>query len=478
MNQHNSGGENFQTQTGKDNTNFFGGVHHHGPQPEKLAPLYDIPADLGSENFVGREDDLARLHELLQDSNRVAIAAATGMGGVGKTELAWQYAVRHRDLDSYPAGIWWLYVREQNLAVQVLGKAQRMQMKLPEGLDGEALVQACYEHWAKTTEGNGLLVLDDLPDYARVRELLPQNPRLKVLMTSRVEFGSPVRCLALKVLRPEKALELLQKIVGLERTGAELAEAETLCSWLGYLPLGIELVGRYLAAKSDLTLSEMQRRLEQQKLDARALKLPEELQGKARPYENLNAAFELSWQTLPESARQLACCLSLFALAPIDWSLVQSCLPDCDPETLEDLRDNWLIKLHLLERTQANTYQLHQLLRQFFAAQCVNRADITTLQTAFATTLTEIAKTIPQTVTLSDIARVKDRIPHLEAATEYVRHLPEDDFAQLWSFTGLARFYQGQSLWQSAEQWSKACLTYAEQHLARLYPSRLRSTRG
>ncbi len=66
---------------------------------------------------MGREKELACLHELLQGSERVAIAAATGMGGVGKTELAWQYAVSHRDLGSYPAGIWWLYVREQNLAV-------------------------------------------------------------------------------------------------------------------------------------------------------------------------------------------------------------------------------------------------------------------------------------------------------------------------------------------------------------------------
>jgi tetratricopeptide (TPR) repeat protein len=466
VNQYNAGGENFQTKTGDDNTNFFGGTHYHVPE-QSVSVLYDIPSELGSQTFVGREEELTQLHNLLQDTNRVAIAAATGMGGVGKTELAWQYAVQRRG--SYPAGIWWLFVREQSLAMQVLDKARRMQIALPDGLAGEALVRFCYDQWAARTEGNGLLVLDDLADYASVRSLLPQNPRLKVLMTSRTEFGSPVRCLALAVLKPDKALELLQKLVGEARIEAEQGEAEALCSWLGYLPLGIELVGRYLATKPDLSLAEMQRRLNDQRLNARALKLPEDLRGNARPYENLTAAFELSWRELPESAQQLACCLSLFALAPIDWSLVPGCLPDCDAETLEDLRDNWLVKLHLLERTESHTYQIHQLLRQFFAAECAMRSDVVTLQTAFAVTLTEIAKTIPQTVTLSDVARVKEAIPHLEIATDYAVHLPEDD--QITSFIGLTWFYQGQSLWQSAEQWSKTCLNHAEQQLRADHPS-------
>ena len=62
------------------------------------------------------------MHGLLQDGRRVAIAAASGMGGIGKTELAWQYATFHRNHNTYSAGIWWLFVREIDLAPQVLQK--------------------------------------------------------------------------------------------------------------------------------------------------------------------------------------------------------------------------------------------------------------------------------------------------------------------------------------------------------------------
>ncbi len=50
-----------------------------------------------------------------------------------------------------------------------------MQIRLPDGMDGEALVRFCYDQWVARTEGNGLLVLDDLPDYAE-RQFGAEHP--------------------------------------------------------------------------------------------------------------------------------------------------------------------------------------------------------------------------------------------------------------------------------------------------------------
>ena len=59
--------------------------------------------------------------------------------------------------------------------------------------------------------------------------------------------------LELEVLEPAEALNLLKQIIGEERVNDELETAQELCQWLGYLPLGLELVGRYLIIYEDLS---------------------------------------------------------------------------------------------------------------------------------------------------------------------------------------------------------------------------------
>ena len=58
------------------------------------------------------------LHSKLQQHDAVAISAIAGMGGVGKTELATQYARQHEA--DYPGGICWLNARDTNLAAEII----------------------------------------------------------------------------------------------------------------------------------------------------------------------------------------------------------------------------------------------------------------------------------------------------------------------------------------------------------------------
>ncbi len=107
---------------------------------------------------------------------------------------------------------------------------------------------------------------------------------------------------------------------------AQGAEAKKLCAWVGYLPLGLELLGRYLADDEDLSIQELLEELEETRLAAEALQA-------VAPGMTANLgvvqALELSWRELSEQARDLACVLGMFAAAPIPWELVEKCFEPC-----------------------------------------------------------------------------------------------------------------------------------------------------
>ncbi|MEG4580911.1 tetratricopeptide repeat protein [Microcoleus sp. MON1_C5] len=433
---------------------------------------------------------MQQLQGLLQDGSRVAIAAASGMGGIGKTELAWQYATFHRDCNTYPAGIWWLFVREIDLAPQVLQKSLRMGIEPPDTLDNlEERLQFCYEEWAKQTSGNALLVLDDVNDYRAVQRLLPRNPRFKVLLTARQRLEEKtLQRLDLKKLRPLDAFKLLYEVSQAEtRIVQEQIVAEKLCAWLEYLPLGIELVATFLKVEPDVSVAELLAQLQQKLLQDEVLT-------------PVAAAFELSWVQLNAAEQQLAVLLSVFALAPMPWELVESVVVVC---RVEAPKQNWLkkllavwgkvqapqqwclllddrvlsqsrrrlVELSLLGRVEQKQYQLHALIREFFAAKLQGYADAENLRRSFAAALTAVAKTIPQTVTLDVQERVKEALPHLEAVAEQWSQLVEDSTDAVLPFTGLARVAESQSLWAEAEKWYQACLHMTEERYRADHPN-------
>ena len=75
---------------------------------------YDTIPQSGVSQFVGRDNELETLHQLLQEHEQVAV---TGISGIGKTELAIQYA--KANLNHYTGGICWFFARS-DLGVQIV----------------------------------------------------------------------------------------------------------------------------------------------------------------------------------------------------------------------------------------------------------------------------------------------------------------------------------------------------------------------
>ncbi len=443
-------------------TTFNGQVGKAHPTPN--APRLTLYENLGRkgverDRFIGRDEKLKELHDLLQENAQVAITAAViGMGGVGKTELAIQYAREY--LTTYQGGICWLSAN--NFALKLVEFA-RPRFFPNVNFDAFSLAEQvayCWQHWA---EGDVLLVLDDVTNYRQqVQPYLPESSRFKVLVTTRERLGKPIVLLDLEVLAPADALELLKSFLGNERVEQELDVAAELCEWLGYLPLGLELVGRYLEEES-LSIAQMLERLKHKGLRHPSLKETDTMMTAQR---GVADAFELSWEHLDENAQQLGCLLSLFALAPILWALVEGVYKcwqsnEFEPENLEKSRRD-LIKLHLL-KTDKETYSLHQLIQEFFKQKLESFNQVDEMKGAFAATMVAVAKDIPEprALTRQLIQLVAPTISHVaEVATSMTQFLSNGDL--LKHFESLAGFYLGQGFYIEAESWCQKCIEAVE----------------
>ncbi|MDB9515727.1 hypothetical protein PN466_01975 [Roseofilum reptotaenium CS-1145] len=322
---------------------------HNYPQPQPLpvANLRKLPWT-GAKVFVGRDEVIEELHKQLQRTQGMKIISVTGMGGIGKTELVLQYAYRYLKEGAYPGGVYWLNGR------------------------GEDLVQ-----WESKEEGKQdskvLVVFDDVQEYETIKKVLPppvEEP-FNVLITTQRRFGSPIVPFDLDLLKPRAAIQLLESFIGHERLQREPQIAQNLCCWLGYLPLGLELVGRYLEVEEDLSLSQMLEQLTEASLEDESLAEVEAVMTAER---GVKAAFEISWKQLSEHAQALACLLGLFALSPIPWSLVEGAAQERRKKELKKDRRE-LLTLSLLKREYEETYGVHTLSRDFFQLKLVELRD-------------------------------------------------------------------------------------------------------
>nr|MDZ8001311.1 tetratricopeptide repeat protein [Aulosira sp. DedVER01a] len=464
-------------------TNINNPIINFGSSQQTSPP--NIPNNLiykGAVEFVGRENELTDIHQKLQQSANVAISAVAGMGGIGKTELATQYALRHEA--DYPGGICWLNARESELAASIVQfYLLYIGQEIPKELGGKLLnlqeqVRWCWQHW-QPSEGLVLVVLDDVTNLENLRELQPTTNRFRVLITTRLRNLNRnfVKEISLDVLPEIKALELLTAFVGEKRIQREETTAKQLCQWLGYLPLGLELVGQYLAEDPDLSLAEMLERLKVQRIEDEALERRQPTLSAAQL--GVKAAFELSWRELDEKTQLVGALLSLFAPDVIPWQLAEATseLLNWAKADVTEARKQ-LYKRHLIQRLEDTNacYQIHPLIRQFLQGKFGQIPLITgkeelgmEFKQAFATAMVAKAKEIPKTPTREFIESIQGTIPHVQEVAQNLIHAVKDEDLT-WVFVGLGNFYEGQGLYALAEPWRIQCLSTVKTRLGEEHP--------
>ncbi|MEH1945068.1 MAG: FxSxx-COOH system tetratricopeptide repeat protein [Nostoc sp.] len=422
----------------------------------------NIPPAVPFEKFVGREAELQNLHQQLQTSRQVAIVAVAGMGGVGKTELATQYARQH--LQKYQGGVCWLSAQGIDVGIQILRFAElKFKLIAPDDWELPDRLRYCWQNWQ---QGEVLLVFDDVTDYKKQvqRYLPPESPRFKVLLTTRLGFDRTLSQLPLGVLKPLAAMKLLKSLVDRERLKSEPWVARKICKFLGYLPLALELVGRYLDTMPDLSLEKLLKRLKKKRLEHEAIVKTNPLM---RYEYGVAEAFALSWEQLDENAQRLGCWLSLYALADIPFSVEG--IKDDEEQELNEKAIADLRKLHLIQWQSKGIYRLHPLIRQFFQMKLDESSEADKVKSAFVAQMVELAKQIPRELNPEGILILTPFISHIaEVATHLSQYFSDEDL--IWPFTGLGYFYHSQVLYQQAEPWYKLCVEVAENRLGLEHP--------
>ncbi|MFE9244854.1 FxSxx-COOH system tetratricopeptide repeat protein [Nocardiopsis sp. NPDC006938] len=197
-------------------------------------------------HFTGRALVLGRIHESLEEAEGPGTFLLCGGGGIGKTQIATEYAHLHRD--DYDL-IWW-FPSHNDTDVQQSYAALGRYLGIQDEAGGPSVTsQRVRDALEDDPEiGRWLLIFDDFTDLSRlgVRNI-PLNGPGSVLVTSREQtWLSSGRSNGIVVpkLTPEESVALLRKVCaqGLEDDTTALDIAEK----LEYLPLGLAQMGAYL----------------------------------------------------------------------------------------------------------------------------------------------------------------------------------------------------------------------------------------
>jgi hypothetical protein len=217
---------------------------HEPGFPGALPRVWKVPAR--NPNFTGRGDELADLAAALASGSTVTVQSLRGMGGVGKTQLATEFA--HARAGDYDV-VYWI-AAEVPTTIPDQFAALAGQLGLDPAPDPE-LLQTQVHDQLRGVPG-WLLVFDNAEAVEDIRAWLPGGPLPRgipghvIVTTRRAGFAAVGQVMELDVIDLDSAVVLLRTRV------PDLADgvAKEIAKELGRLPLALEQAAAYLDRSS------------------------------------------------------------------------------------------------------------------------------------------------------------------------------------------------------------------------------------
>ncbi|MEM7113630.1 MAG: tetratricopeptide repeat protein [Chloroflexota bacterium] len=229
--------------------------------PGALPPHAFLPYQR-NDDFTGRETDLITLarHLLPWNAGKANVAssdmvALSGMGGLGKTQLAVEFAYRYGRF--YEGGIYWLsFAQANNVPEEIANVGGERGMKLFKEADQLTVADQAgrvQQTWQAATPR--LLIFDNCEDEELLKQWLPVTGGCRVLLTTRRNIWSRelgIILHPLDKLERQESLALLQQLAP-DAIALDQATMEKIAAELGDLPLALHLAGSFLARYKRIT---------------------------------------------------------------------------------------------------------------------------------------------------------------------------------------------------------------------------------
>ncbi|RDW57277.1 hypothetical protein BP5796_12727 [Coleophoma crateriformis] len=316
--------------------------------------------------FVGRDLILDHLSRTFFDSDWTGQirAALVGLGGIGKTQIAMEFAYRVHD--SHQMSVFWVSARTK-AAIELSYQAIARRAKLPGWDDQNTNFLLLVQDWLDSPEsGRWLLILDDANDANELRaECIPRSNGL-ILITSRDKRVS--RQLAETVIEVEvqtqiDALRLLQGLLVVQPMKRN-THCEALLDALGYLPLAIVQAAAFIN-QNDISVAQYYELFMESAANQREL-LSERFEDPRRELGSTNAVSEtwrISYMTIKAqdpAAADLLAFMSMLGPYPIPSYLLRDA--DLDEVKFHNAV-GVLIAFSFISRDGDQIFNMHRLVQ-------------------------------------------------------------------------------------------------------------------
>jgi tetratricopeptide (TPR) repeat protein len=303
-------------------------------RPKPIVLPYPSLGDL----FKGRDEFLRGLSDSLQHRGHTAIVshAFYGLGGIGKTRAAVEYAWAHRD--TYSALLFVVAETPEALRRNLAALASTLVPDL-ETTDDAARLQGVLD-WLQANPGWFLIFdnVDAKPALAEVEHILGALSGGHVVVTSRLaDFSGNFQPLSLDVLTVDDAAAfLLARTQGRRRTAADDdVKVRQVATELGHLALALEQAAAFIA-KRRLTFAQYLEQWHSHRDETLAW-FDETVTGYPR-------AVAVTWQTsvaqLSAGGRRLLERLAWLAPEKVPEFLLDVPIPGAEEENLHDALDD------------------------------------------------------------------------------------------------------------------------------------------